>query len=142
MVRRREALSVDINEMRRRFDNSPFSLYMGMTVEDLSRGYAKIKMTVRPEFLNFENMIHGGVVSSLLDQAFGCCLNTLDYIYVAVQLSINFMSTAPVGEILFAEGKVLHAGRSLGVAEMSVTDSRGKLIARASGTTISIGPRK
>jgi acyl-CoA thioesterase len=115
---------------------------MGMTVEDLSRGYARVKMTVRPEYLNFENIVHGGVVSSLLDQAFGCCLNTLDYIYVAVQLNLNFMSTAPVGEVLFAEGKVVHAGRSLAVAEMTVTDSKGKLIARASGTTVSIGARK
>ena len=135
-------MPADINEMRRRFDNSPYAVYMGMTVEDLSKGYAKIKMTVKPEYLNFENMLHGGVVSSLLDQAFGCCLNTLDYIYVAVQLSINFMSTAPVGETIFAEGKVVHAGRSLGVAEMTVTDSKGKLIARATGTTIAIGPRK
>jgi acyl-CoA thioesterase len=128
--------------MRRRFDSSPFALYMGMTVEELSKGYAKIKMPVRPEFLNFENMLHGGVVSSLLDQAFGCSLNTLDYIYVAVQLNINFMSTAPAGETLYAEGKVVHAGRSLGIAEMTVSDSNGKLIARASGTTVSIGPRK
>lgn len=128
--------------MNRRFDASPFALYLGMTVEELSKGYAKIKMPVRPEYLNFENMLHGGVVSSLLDQAFGCCLNTLDYVYVAVQLNINFMSTAPVGETLFAEGKVVHAGNSLGIAEMTVKDSKGKLIARASGTTVSIGPRK
>jgi len=128
--------------MRRRFDSSPFAQYMGMTVEELTKGYAKIKMPVRPEFLNFENMLHGGVVSSLLDQAFGCSLNTLDYIYVAVQLNINFMSTVPAGETLFAEGKVVHAGRSLGIAEMTVSDSQGKLIARASGTTVSIGPRK
>lgn len=128
--------------MRRRFDASPFALYMGMTVEELSKGYAKIKMPVRPEFLNFENMLHGGVISSLLDQAFGCSLNTLDYVYVAVQLNINFMSTAPASETLYAEGKVVHAGRSLGIAEMTVSDSKGKLIARASGTTVSIGPRK
>jgi acyl-CoA thioesterase len=114
---------------------------MGMRVAELTRGYARIEMPVRPEFINFEKMLHGGAVSSLLDQAFGCCLNTLDYIHVAVQLNINFMSTVPVGATLFATGKVIHAGRSLGVAEMSVTDAQGKIIARASGTTLSIGPR-
>jgi uncharacterized protein (TIGR00369 family) len=128
--------------MRRRFDASPFALYLGMTVSELGKGYVKITMPVRPEYLNFENMLHGGVVSSLLDQAFGCCLNTLDYIYLAVQLNVNFMATVPVGETLYAEGKVIHAGRSLGIAEMTVTDARGKLIARASGTTLSIGPRQ
>ena len=62
--------------MHRRFDSSPFALYMGITVEELAKGYAKIKMPVRPEYLNFENMLHGGVVSSLLDQAFGCFVPT------------------------------------------------------------------
>ena len=132
----------DFEELRRKFDGSTYAILMGMTCEELSKGYAKIKMTVKPEFMNFENMLHGGVVSSLLDQAFGCSLNTLDQIYVAIQLNINFMSSAPVGEMLTAEGKVLHAGRSLGIAEMTVSDSKGKLIARASGTTISIGQRK
>ena len=132
----------DLEELRQKFDGSTFAQFMGMTCVELSKGYAKIKMTVKPEFMNFENMLHGGVVSSLLDQAFGCSLNTLNQIYVAVQLNINFMSSAPVGETLIAEGKVLHAGRSLGIAEMTVTDSKGKLIARASGTTVSIGPRK
>ncbi len=132
----------DVEEMRRRFDSSPYALFMGMTCEELSRGYAKIRMVVKKDFVNWENLIHGGVISSLLDQAFGCSLNTLDYIYVAVQLSINFMSSAPVGETIYAESKVLHAGRSLGVAEMTVTDSKGKAIARATGTTVSLGPRK
>ncbi len=132
----------DINEMRQRFDSSPFAVLMGMTCEDLSKGYAKIKITLKREFLNWENLIHGGVISSLLDQAFGCSLNTLDNIHIAVQLSINFLAAAPVGETLYAESKVLHAGKSLGVAEMTVTDSKGKLIARATGTTISLGQRK
>ncbi|MFH1639590.1 MAG: PaaI family thioesterase [Chloroflexota bacterium] len=132
----------DIEEMRRRFDRSPYALLMGMTCEELSRGYAKIRMEVRKDFLNWEDLIHGGVISSLLDQAFGCSLNTLDNIHVAVQLSINFMSSAPVGEVIHAESKVLHAGRSLGVAEMTVTGANGKLIARATGTTVSLGQRK
>ena len=132
----------DLEELRRKFDTSTYALFMGMTCEELSKGYARIKMTVKPEFMNFENLLHGGVLASLLDQAFGCSLNTLDQIYVAVQLNINFMSSAPAGEALTAEGKVLHAGRTLGIAEMTVTDSKGRLIARATGTTVSIGPRK
>ena len=133
---------VDVEEMRKRFDSSPYALNMGMKLVELSKGYAKVKMELKKEFLNWENMIHGGVIASLLDQAFGCSLNTLDNIYVAVQLNINYLTAAPVGETIYAESKVIYAGKKLGVSEMAVVDSKGKTIARATGTTVSLGERK
>jgi len=133
---------VEVEEMRRRFDTSPYALNMGMKLVELSRGYAKVKMELKKDFLNWENMIHGGVIASVLDQAFGCSLNTLDYIYVAVQLNINYISAPPVGETIYAESRVIHAGKKLGISEMTVADSKGKTIARATGTTVSLGERK
>ena len=133
---------VDINDMRRKFDDSPYALNMGMKLVELSKGYAKVRLELKKEFLNWENMIHGGVIASVLDQAFGCSLNTLENVYVAVQLNINYLSAAPVGETIYAESRVLHAGKKLGVSEMTVVDSKGKTIARATGTTVSMGERK
>jgi acyl-CoA thioesterase len=133
---------VEIEEMRKRFDDSPYAHSMGMKLVELSKGYAKVKLELKKEFLNWENLIHGGVIASLLDQAFGCSLNTLEHIYVAVQLNINYLATAPAGETLFAESKVIYAGKKLGVSEMTVIDPKGKTIARATGTTVSLGPRK
>jgi acyl-CoA thioesterase len=115
---------------------------MGMKLVELSKGYAKVKLELKKEFINWENMIHGGVIASVLDQAFGCSLNTLDHVYVAVQLNINYLAAAPVGETLYAESKVIYAGKKLGVSEMTVVDSKGKTIARATGTTVSLGERK
>lgn len=133
---------IDLEEMRRRFDNSPYALYLGLAAQELSPGYAKIRLNLKQDFLNWENLVHGGVISSLLDQAFGCSLNTLPNIYVAVELSINFLATAPVGTTLYGESRVIQAGRRLGVAEITVTDTEGKKIARAAGTAVSLGPRK
>lgn len=132
----------DVEEMRRRFDTSPYAQSMGMKLVELSRGYARVKLELKKDFLNWENLIHGGVIASVLDQAFGCSLNTLDYIYVAVQLNINYISAAPVGETIYAESRVIHAGKKLGISEMTVADSKGKTIARATGTTVSLGERK
>jgi len=132
---------VEIEEMRRRFDNSPHALQMGMKLVELSKGYAKVKMEVKKDFLNWDNIVHGGVIASVLDQAFGCSLNTLENVYVAVQLNINYLAAAPVGETVYAESRVLHAGKRLGVSEMTVVDSGGKTIARATGTTVCMGPR-
>jgi acyl-CoA thioesterase len=131
----------DIEEMRRRFDDSPCALFFGMKLVELSPGYAKVAMEMKREFLNWENMIQGGVIATVLDQAFGCACNTLDYIHVAVQMNIHFIAAARVGETVYAESRVLHAGKRVGASEMTVTDSAGKTLARGSGTTVSLGAR-
>ena len=133
-------MDVDWVNTRKRFDSSPYALSMGMKLVELTTGYAKVELKLKDEFRNWDGRIQGGVIVSLLDQAFGAALNTLDRVYVAVQLNVNFL-TAPEGDAIYAESTVLHRGKSLGVSEMVVTDSGGRLIARGLGTTIAIGDR-
>jgi acyl-CoA thioesterase len=132
---------LQLDEMRERFDNSPCALNLGMKLIDLRPGYAKVELKLKEDFLNWENMIHGGVIATLLDQAFGCACNTLDYIHVAIQMNIHFLAAASVGETIYAESTVLHAGKRVGASEMTVMDSSGKTIARATGATVSLGLR-
>lgn len=133
-------MDVDWVNTRKRFDSSPYALCLGMKLVELTTGYAKVEMKLKDEFRNWDGRIQGGVIVSLLDQAFGAALNTLDRVYVAVQLNVNFL-TAPEGDTIYAESTVLHRGKSLGVSEMVVTDSGGKTVARGLGTTIAIGDR-
>lgn len=133
-------MDVDWVNTRKRFDSSPYAMCLGMKLVELTTGYAKVEMKLKDEFRNWDGRIQGGVIVSLLDQAFGAALNTLDRVYVAVQLNVNFL-TAPEGDTIYAESTVLHRGKSLGVSEMVVTDSGGRLIARGLGTTIAIGDR-
>ena len=133
---------VTLEQTRQWFDSSPYAVYLGMRLTELEPGYARVSLTLKPEFLNWDGRIQGGVLASLIDQAFGSALNSLDRIYVAVQLSLNFISAAEVGQTLYAEGKVTHAGKSLGVAEIVVSDTGGKVVARATGTALSLGVRE
>jgi len=108
---------------------------------ELSQGYAKVELELKDEFLNWDNMIHGGVIATLLDQAFGCACNTLENIHVAVQMNIHFLAAARVGDTIYGESRVLHAGKRVGASEMTVFDANGKTIARATGTTVNVGTR-
>ncbi|MCL4531815.1 MAG: PaaI family thioesterase [Actinobacteria bacterium] len=129
-------------ELATRFNDSPYARLMGMRVTELSRGHAKIKMALRDEHRNWASLIHGGVIMSLADQAFGCATNTLDRVYVAVQFSISLLAAPGPGDTLVAEGRVLHAGRTTGMAEMTVHDETGRLVAKATGTVVGIGERR
>ena len=131
-----------LEQARQWFDSSPYAVFLGMRLAELKPGYSRVSLKLRPEFLNWDGRVQGGVLASLIDQAFGTAMNSLDRIYVAVQLNVNFLAAAEVGQTLYAEGKVVHAGKTLGVAEMVVSDDKGKVIARATGTTISLGMRE
>ena len=76
---------------------------------------------------------------SLVDQAFAYANNSLDFPSVASQINIHFMAAPEVGDKLIGECRVLKRGRRSAVSEMTVTGKDGKLIARATGTTIPVG---
>jgi acyl-CoA thioesterase len=133
-------MDVDWAKVRERFDSSPYALFLGMKLVELTTGFARVELKLKDEFRNWDGRIQGGVIVSLLDQAFGAAINTLDRIYVAVQLNVNFVAP-PEGDTLYAESTILHRGKRLGISEMVVTDSGGKLVARGLGTTMGIGDR-
>jgi acyl-CoA thioesterase len=55
---------------------------------------------------------------------------------IATNFSIQLIAGAKVGDVLTAECRPLKSGRRVGFAEMTVTDQTGKLIAKATGTTV------
>ena len=118
--------------------DEPVSAFFDMRVIELKAGYARLSMRIKPEYMNFHGVAFGGVIMSLADQAFGYAVNTLSYPSVASQFNTYFLSSARSGDELTAEGRVVRSGRRISVAEVSITNQDGKLIARASGSTIAV----
>lgn len=131
---RNEGAVDSFEELRRIFDESPYARLLGMRVEDLSEGYARVSMAMQSAYLNFAGRAHGGLVASLADQAFACATNTLPRTYFAVQLNLNFIAAPSETCTLVAEARVVHPGRSIAVCEMTVREEEDRLIARATGT--------
>ena len=114
------------------------SSFLGTEIVEISPGYAKVKMAMKPEYLNFYGVVFGGIIMSLADQAFGCAVNSLKYPSLAVQFNTYFLASAYGGDELTAEARVVKSGRRVSVAEVSVTNQNGKLIATANGTDIAV----
>jgi acyl-CoA thioesterase len=125
-----------IEELRETMENSPYGRRLGFRLLELSKGYAKVVVTLRPEHVNFLGVVDGGLVMSLADCAFGCSVNTFGQVRVAAQFSTNFIAAPTLNSELIAEGKTIHAGKTLALTEITVTESTGKLIAKATGTAI------
>ena len=75
---------------------------------------------------------------SIADMAFAYCVNSVNRPSVAIDFNTHFAAPPKPDDELIAEGKVIKTGRRLSIAEMTVTDKDGKLIAKATGTTIKL----
>ena len=121
-----------------RTHNESISAFLGTELIEISPGYARVKMAMKPEHLNFFGVVFGGIIMSLADQAFGCAVNSLKFPSLAVQFNTYFLTSACASDVLTAEARVVRSGRRVSMAEVSVMNQDGKLIARASGTDIAV----
>ena len=116
-----------------------FSQWLGIQVLEIREGHSKIQMTLREEMLNGFGVIHGGIAFSLADSAFAFACNNRNNLSLALDTSINFTKTTLPGDVLTAEAKELHNGRSTGLYLITVTNQRGEQVALFKGTCFRTG---
>ena len=106
-----------------------FSQWLGIEVLEIKEGYSKIKMTVRKEMINGFGVVHGGIAFSLADSAFAFACNNRNILSMALDTSINFIKPVHVGDILIAEAKELHNGKSTGLYHIRITNQNAHEVA-------------
>lgn len=111
-----------------------FSQWLGIEVLEIKEGYSKIKMVVRNEMINGFGIVHGGVAFSLADSAFAFACNNRNLLSVALDTSINFLKPVHVGDVLTAEAKELHSGKSTGLYHITITNQHEHVVAVFKGT--------
>jgi acyl-CoA thioesterase len=111
-----------------------FSQWLGIAVIEISEGYSKIQMTIRPEMMNGLGIVHGGIAFSLADSCFAFACNNRNNLSVALDTSINFTKPVHIGNVLIAEAKELHNGRSTGLYHITITNQDNIVVALFKGT--------
>lgn len=111
-----------------------FSKWLGIEVLEIKEGYSKIKIIIRNEMVNGFGIVHGGVTFSLADTAFAFACNNRNNLSVALDTSINFLKPAHVDDVLIAEAKEIHNGKSTGLFQIFITNQNDHLIALFKGT--------
>lgn len=132
-----EALHAVINGVE---PQPPIAQTMNFKLVEVSEGRAVFAMTPAEYHYNPIGVVHGGVAATLLDSAMGCAINAglpAGMAYTTLEIKVNYlrpltMTTGPIR----AEGKVVHLGRRMAVAEGRITDAEGKLYATASTTCL------
>jgi acyl-CoA thioesterase len=120
-------------------ENDLFSQWLGIDVLEIKEGYSKIKMTVRKEMINGFGIVHGGIAFSLADSAFAFACNNRNNLSVALDTSINFLKPVHVDDVLTAEAKEMHNGRSTGLYHITITNQKDHIVAVFKGTCYRTG---
>src|SRR5947207_14074840 len=122
-------------------ENDFFSQWMGVEVLEVNEGYSRIRMTIRKEMVNGFGIVHGGLPFSLADSAFSFACNNRNNLSVALDVTITFMKAVNVGDVLTAEAKEIHNGRSTGVYLIMVTNQKKEQVALFKGTCFRTGKK-
>jgi acyl-CoA thioesterase len=121
------------------YDRDDAARMLGMTVERVAPGEARVVMAVRPDMINGHDIVHGGLVFTLADAAFAYACNAYDRLTVASGAQIDFVSPGYKGETLVAQARERHRGKRTGVYDVEVTDAAsGRLIAVFRGRSYSL----
>lgn len=118
---------------------SPFNNWLKLNIKIIESGFAKVHMPWSDDLIGDPSkpMIHGGVLSSLMDATGGAaCMSLLkseDKIST-INLQVDFLEPGSPGAF-YCEGKVMRAGNRVAIARMEVysVSDRPKLIAIGSG---------
>lgn len=116
-----------------------FSEWMGIKVLEIREGYSKINMEIREEMLNGFGIVHGGIPFSMADSAFAFACNNRNNLSVALDVTISFMKALHVGDVLTAEAKEIHNGRSTGVYLITLTNQKSEQVGLFKGTCFRTG---
>ena len=86
---------------------------LGMVLEDVGPGVARMTMTVEPRMLNGHGMCHGAFIFAIADSTFAFACNSRNQRAVAQTCTITFLAPAQLGDRLVATARELAlAGRS------------------------------
>jgi phenylacetic acid degradation protein PaaD len=114
---------------------------MGMTMDEVRPGYARLSMAVRSDMVNGHGICHGGFVFALADSAFAFACNSYNRSTVAQACDIVFVAAAQLGDDLVAEAvERTRYGRN-GVYDVTVrhAGAEGEFVALFRGRSREIG---
>ena len=118
----------------------PIARLIGSRLVAIEPGHAQIALDADERHANPMGTLHGGILCDIADAAMGMAYaSTLDEgeSFTTLELKINFLRPVRAARLL-ADGIVVQRGRTVGLAECTVTDERGRLIAKASSTCLTL----
>lgn len=146
-----EQQKIALEKLVNAFHDMPFNRQLGLHLDELTQTHVMVSFAMRNELVgNFmHGILHGGVISSVLDTAGGMAamasllilkkkvaiteLETLLSKTGTIDLHVSYLLPGK-GERFIATAEVVHSGNRICFTKMALQNQQGVLIANAAGT--------
>lgn len=122
----------------------PIGTVFDFRLVEVERGRVVFSGTPDARYFNPLGTVHGGYAATLLDSCMGCAVHSMlepGQGYTTLEIKVNYVrAMSPETGPVFAEGRVLHAGRQAATSEGFLRDGSGKLLAHGTTTCIVFTP--
>ena len=122
-----------VERAREAFGLVPYAKLLGLELGEVGRGVASVRLEVREELKQYQGVVHGGAVASLIDTAAAFAVLTqleINERVTTTDLTIHYLRPANSGR-LTATARIARTGRRLVVLTVEVTNDQGILVATA-----------
>ncbi|MBL8120300.1 MAG: PaaI family thioesterase [Anaerolineae bacterium] len=122
---------------------SPLGRWLNGVLRAVHEDGVEVAFTVRPEMTNPAQILHGGAIASMLDDCIGMTVMFSmgfdgSHFYSSVNLQIDFLGSARMGDEVIVRSKIVKAGRQIVNAEGWLHHSSGKLLAHATTNMLKV----
>lgn len=117
-------------DLKERYESSPLWDLIGIKIDSLESNQAKLRLPVTKSLLNGNQMLHGGIYSTLLDAAMGINfkLRVGDVKFATISLTTQYLKAVNEGETLFATAEIIQQGKSIASIEARIVNDRDELV--------------
>ncbi|WP_460911883.1 PaaI family thioesterase [Spirosoma areae] len=117
---------------------SPFGRWLNGIIREADYGRLVADFTIRDEMTNPAGVLHGGVAAAILDDLVGTMVFMLgrEYAYTSVNLTIDYLHAARVGDVVSSTANVVRAGKNIIHCEGQIMAHDGKIVAKCTTNMI------
>ena len=122
-----------VERAREAFGLVPYAKLLGLELGEVGRGVASVRLEVREELKQYQGVVHGGAVASLIDTAAAFAVLTqleINERVTTTDMTIHYLRPANSGR-LTATARIVRTGRRLVVLTVEVTNDQEILVATA-----------
>lgn len=120
-------------------ERDPTVARLGIRLDAVAPGFARLSLTVAPDMLNSLGNCHGGTSFTLADVAFAVACSSTNRAGVGAHCAIDYLRPARLGDVLTATAVVGHQGNSASLVDVEVTDQHGRRIVQLRGRSHNFG---
>jgi uncharacterized protein (TIGR00369 family) len=113
--------------------NNPNGLRLSFEI-DKEKQTLKTTFVASPTYQGWDGVVHGGILSTLLDEAMANLVYELGYQAVTASIEIRFKKPAPILEPLLVYGEVTEVSKRLIRAKAHIAQEDGAILATGAST--------